>query len=194
MKIVFVSGSSRKDSQSIKVANWLSGQLEKLEVETEIVDLYKHELPTNHEDIWSDVMGKPAMSLQKILEPADGYVVIAAEWNGMVPPSLKNFFCYVGKSMADKPSLIAAVSSTAHGGAYPISELRMSSYKNARILYLPEHIRIMNVNQVMNGETDHGEIETRAIYSLKVLAEYARALKSVRDSGVTDYKIYQNGM
>jgi azobenzene reductase len=194
MKIVLVSGSSRKDSQSIKVANWLSEQLEKLEVETEIVDLYKHELPTNHEDIWSDVMGEPAMSLQRIIEPADGYVVISAEWNGMAPPALKNFFCYVGKSMADKPSLIAAVSSTAHGGAYPISELRMSSYKNARILYLPEHIRIMNVNQVMNGDTDNGDIEIRAAYSLKVLVEYARALKSVRKSGVTDYETYQNGM
>ncbi len=45
--------------------------------------------------------------------------------------------------------LIVAVSSGA-GGAYPVAELRMSSYKNSRICYIPEQIIIRDVENVLN--------------------------------------------
>ena len=42
--------------------------------------------------------------------------------------------------------LIVSISS-GNGGAYPISELRSSSYKNSHILWIPENIIIRNVKQ-----------------------------------------------
>jgi hypothetical protein len=43
--------------------------------------------------------------------------------------------------------LIIAVSGGAGGGAYPVAELRMSSYKNSRICYLPEHLIVRQRRQ-----------------------------------------------
>lgn len=194
MKIVIVSGSSRAESQSLKVSNWLSSQLEKLSVEGEVLDLHQYVLPDHFEDIWSQVMGEPALKLQEILEPADGYIIVAPEWNGMIPGALQNFFAFVGKSMADKPALIVSVSATPVGGAYPIAGLRINTHKNTRINYIPEQLRVTEVNKHMNSEDSSEYIEQRAIYDLKVLIEYAKALEPVRKSGVIDYKTYEHGM
>ncbi len=199
MKIVIISGSSRKGSQSIKISNWLANQLKQNSVEVEILDLYQHALPLQHEDVWADVMGEPAQKLQAILEPSDGFVVVSAEWSGMVPPALKNFFLYVDKSMANKPAYLVGVSATG-GGRYPIAELRMSSYKNTRLVNLPEHLVIEGVNELFNSDGLEAEDEkdkylrARADYGLKVLVEYTKALKQVRDSNVSDFATYPFGM
>ena len=72
-------------------------------------------------------------------------MVIAPEWHGQVPAGLKNFFLICGRAeVGHKPALITTVSS-GDGGAYPVAELRMSSYKNNRICYIPEQLIIRNV-------------------------------------------------
>ena len=53
--------------------------------------------------------------------------------------------------LGHKPALIVTVSS-ADGGAYPVAELRMSSYKNNRICYLPEHVILRNVERILNDD------------------------------------------
>ena len=52
---------------------------------------------------------------------------------------------------AHKPGLIVSISS-GNGGAYPISELRSSSYKNSHILWIPENIIIRKSNPYTNTE------------------------------------------
>jgi len=200
MKIVLVSGSSRKDSQSLKVTRWLEKKLHDLDVETEIVDLQTLELPIRHGEIWEEIESDPAaVSLRTILEFADGYVVVTPEWHGMASPALKNMFVYVKKTMADKATMLVGVSA-AVGGAYPITELRASTYKNGRINYIPEQLLIRDANNVMNSD-DPSEgseadqyLKKRGLYALTVLKAYSEALKSVRDSGVIDYTTYPNGM
>ena len=72
------------------------------------------------------------------LASSDAFIVISPEWHGMAPAGLKNFFLMWGKGeLAHKPALIITVSS-GDGGSYPVAELRMSSYKNNRICFLPE--------------------------------------------------------
>ena len=67
----------------------------------------------------------------------------------MVPAGLKNFFlCFGRNELAHKPGLIVGVSS-ADGGVYPVAELRMSSYKNSRICYIPEQLIVRNVESVL---------------------------------------------
>lgn len=101
MNIVLISGSSRKDSQSLKITNWLERQLNTLKIDTEIIDLQKLELPLRHVDIWQDISEVPAAKeLRKVLDAADGYVVVSPEWHGMASPALKNMFLYVQKTMA----------------------------------------------------------------------------------------------
>jgi FMN-dependent NADH-azoreductase len=159
-------------------------------------------LPLWDESIWE---GDPQWSrlLEQIsaeLVSSDGFVVVSPEWHGQVPAGLKNFFLMWSKGeLAHKPALIVTVSS-ADGGAYPVAELRMSSYKNNRICYLPEHVIVRNVESVLNDDPAANNADAdayfrkRIAYALGILHEYAKALGAVRASGATDLSEFKNGM
>lgn len=200
MKITIISGSGRTASQSRKVADWIAAALQTKDVKTSVVDLAdEKDLPLLHEEVWGDVMGKPAQDIQAKLSDADGYVVITPEWAGIASPALKNFLLYVGKSMADKPALLVGVSSTL-GGQYPTAELRTTSHKNTRIVYIPEQLIVRHVEQVMNtpepaaDNKDDQYIQNRAHYDLGVLIAYAQAMKPLQGNKAIDYDAHPHGM
>jgi hypothetical protein len=117
----------------------------------------------------------------------------------MVPSGLKNFFLMWGKGeLAHKPALIVAVSA-GDGGAYPVAELRMSSYKNNRLCYIPEQLIVRHVESVLNdGGENNPEADAyfrdRSLFALRLLREYALALRAVRDSGLAIDDRFKNGM
>ena len=204
MKISIISGSHRQASQSEKVARFIQGMLEsqKLCDSSWLFTLAGNPLPLWDESIWE---GDPDWQRQlgpisQQLASSDGFVVVAPEWHGQVPAGLKNFFLMWSKGeVAHKPALIVTVSS-ADGGAYPVAELRMSSYKNNRICYLPEHVIVRNVERVLNDDAAQnnpdadGYFRERIRYALGILVEYAKALGQVRASGATDLSKFKNGM
>jgi len=144
----------------------------------------------NFESIWPQISDE--------LLACDALVVVAPEWHGMVPPALKNFFLHCDGELANKPGLIVGVSA-GNGGAYPISELRMSSYKNSRICWIPDHLIVRNVEDVLNDSSElttasEGKLRQRAMYCVRLLAEYAKGLSLVRSSGVVDLVAHPFGM
>ena len=86
------------------------------------------------------------------------------------------------------------------GGAYVISELRMSSYKNNRLCWLPEQLIARQVKSICNDDSAqndaalHDIFATRSRYAIDLLLAYAAALTSVRDSGLIDHGTFMNGM
>lgn len=200
MKIVVISGSGRTESQSFKVANWLAAELVDQGADATVIELaHEDYLPMLHTDVWGDVQGEPAQKLQAKLSDADGYVIVTPEWAGMPSPAVKNFFLYVGKSMADKPALLVGVSAT-YGGQYPTAELRTTSHKNTRVVYIPEQLivrhaeKVMNTPQAADGDKEDSYIQARARYDLGVLLAYAETMQSLRDHKAIDYQTYPNGM
>ncbi|HLD66528.1 MAG TPA: NADPH-dependent oxidoreductase, partial [Pseudomonas sp.] len=108
------------------------------------------------------------------------------------------FFIYASKAeLAHKPGLLVGVSSGI-GGAYPISELRASSYKNCRLCYLPEHLILRQVEQLLNGPEAASETEqrlhARIDYALDILVKYGTALKPVRAAIDMTDPAFANGM
>lgn len=201
MKISIISGSQQNDSNSMKTAQFMSSRLQELSIANEVytLDLSQKTLPLWDASIWSGDREWAARlaPIADQLKSSDAFIVIAPEYHGMVPAALKNFFLMWGNGeLAHKPALLTAVSAGA-GGAYPIAELRMSSYKNNRIAYMPEHLIIRNVDQVLNqnigGEEDQ-ILRQRIDYNLNLLAEYAKAHIGIRESGVIDLKTWRNGM
>ncbi len=204
MHLVLISGSHRQNSQSGRIAKYLASRIPAIASgsTTDIIDLSGNPLP-----LWDDEDNtrRTASTLQpqwepyaKRLQAGDGFVVISPEWHGMVPAGLKNFFIYCSpKEVGHKPALITAVSA-GRGGAYPVQELRISSYKNSMICYIPEHLIVRDAAKMFVGDTptekDDEYIRGRADYALRILVEYAKALKSVRDSGTTVDKKYPSGM
>lgn len=202
MKIGIIVGSHRTNSQSSKVGSVAKTMLTLSGAAASVftLDLAAQKIPFWDEGVWS---GDP--NWKKIWDPisvelksCDGFVVISPEYHGMVPAALKNFFLLAGKDeLGHKPGLIVAVSS-ARGGSYPVAELRLSSYKNSRINWIPDHMIVRNAEHVLNGTNAVSEDDQftreRLQYCLKLLVEYGKALKMVRSSGVVDFKLHPNGM
>ena len=201
MKIAIISGSHRHNSQSFKVAKHIEQSLND-EVETWLYSLEGNPLPLWDEGVWDgeqkwlDLLSP----LKEQLSSCDAFVIITPEWHGQVPSGLKNFFLLFGKAeLGHKPALIVSVSSGA-GGSYPVAELRMSSYKNNRLCYIPEHLIIRDVETILNDDESKNDkrsdsyIRERLQWTLNILKEYAIALKRVRESGATESKKFNNGM
>lgn len=201
MKYAIISGSARSGSQSLKISKYLEKEIQQTAGNT----TYLLNLEGNPIPIWDEGIFGPDEKWQKVwgpfakeLESSDAIIIVCPEWHGAVPTAIRNLLqVATHKELGHKPALIVSVSAYV-GGAYPISELRMAGYKNNRICYIPEQLIIRHAAQTFNGDTmesqDDAYLRARATYCLKLLAEYAKALKLVRSSGVIDHKTYPNGM
>lgn len=202
MKIVLISGSHRKVSQSQKVAQFACKMLTQNDsnVQAEVLSLAEINLPMWDEDVlqnaprWKEKFGPVSQKLTA----ADGIVVVSPEWAGMVPPALKNLFLLCSNDeLTHKPGLIVGVSA-GKGGSYPVAELRMSSYKNNHIAYMPEHIIVRDVEHVLNSDTaqspDDTMLRERFDYALRLLKSYALALGPVREKHSGEFKKFPFGM
>lgn len=200
MKIIFISGSHRKNSESTRIGKIVEQELKNLspEITTDWIDLGDQPLPMWEESIWTGKgdlfeLWKPYKSK---LEEASAAVVLSPEYGGMASPALKNFLLFVGHSLAHKPIQLVTISSSV-GGAYPVSELRASGYKNSRILYVPDHIIVRHCVDLFKEKPDKKSEEEKLLkrihYNLQVFLEYAKALSTVRSSGVIDLRTHPNG-
>ena len=199
MIISIISASHRKDSQSKKILDLLHNNLSNIRSGLKIysLDLADKLLPfwspdkKNAKGIWGDTWHSISDNLNK----SDGFILVVPEYGGMATPSAKNIFllCDNGE-FAHKPGLIVSVSS-GDGGAYPIAELRSSSYKNTHIMWIPENIIIRNVEQFNPG--NHGNdipkwLDSRIDYVLKLFLAYTFNMKSLRE--IINRKDFGNGM
>ena len=203
MKIAIISGSHRDPSQSEKVAHHIETTLQqKHGVYTWLYVLARNPLPLWDQSLWEDdpEWNERLSPIRKQLASSDGFVIVSPEWHGQVPAGMKNFFLLFNRfELGHKPAMIVAVSS-ADGGAYPVAELRMSSYKNNRICYIPEQIIVRNVESVLNdrAEDNHPDADSyfreRINWSLGILKGYAKAMKPMRESVQIHHDKFGNGM
>ena len=199
MKISIISASHRLNSQSKKISVFLQNNLSKIDSELDsfIIDLSNEALPLwssekkEGKGIWGDTWN----FISNNLNNSDGFVLVVPEYGGMATPAAKNIFLLCGNGeLAHKPGLIVSVSS-GNGGAYPISELRSSSYKNTHIMWIPENIIIRNVEEFNPGS--HGKnipdwLDDRIDYALNMLIAYASNMKPLRK--IINRKDFGNGM
>ena len=199
MKISIISASHRMNSQSKRVSGILQDNLFKMDskLDTFILDLADDALP-----LWlpekkdgKGVWGETWNSISNNLNDSDGFILVVPEYGGMATPAAKNIFLLCGNGeLAHKPGLIVSVSS-GNGGAYPIAELRSSSYKNTHIMWIPENIIIRNVEEFNPGA--HGKnipewLDNRIDYALKLLLAYTLNMKPLRE--IVNRKDFGNGM
>jgi NAD(P)H-dependent FMN reductase len=204
MKITIISGSHRNPSQSEKVARHVEKTLqsEHADVETWLYTLAGNPLPLWDQSVWEDdpEWNKRLAPIKEQLVSSDGFVIVSPEWHGQVPSGLKNFFLLFNRfQLGHKPALIVTVSN-GDGGAYPVAELRMSSYKNNRICYIPEQVIVRHVEKVLNdnaADNDAGAdsyFRERISWAGDILLGYAEALKPMREKIRLHHDKFGNGM
>ena len=199
MKISIISTSHRKNSQSKRISNIFKKFILEIYNSTECfnLDMFDSNIPVwtsekkENVNFWEKEFKKISLELNS----SDGFIFIVPEYGGMATPNSKNFFLVFNNGeLFHKPGLIVSISS-GNGGAYPISELRASSYKNSHIMWIPENIIIRNVEQFSPGK--HGElippwIDNRIKYSCDLLLKYSEYLKPIQK--YINRKEFSNGM
>jgi azobenzene reductase len=203
MSYVIISGSPRADSQTHRTAEYIFSQIAKKFPESSValVDLHGAPLPM-YDDTISDNSEVASLwnPISEKLTECTAAVFITPEWNGMAAPALKNMLLYLGKELAHKPVLLVSVVAGMTNGAYPIAELRMSSYKNPHICYIPNHVIVRNAGSCFIGDepSDENKSDTvarsRIARSLEILGAYADALKTMRETLDNDWNEFPNGM
>jgi NAD(P)H-dependent FMN reductase len=202
MKFALVAGSHRKSSQSEKVAKYLAARLSAVVpgAENTVLSLAGNPLPLWDEEVWAKAQRwqDAWQPFGEALHSADALVFVVPEYGGMVPPAFKNFLLLCTRETRHKPVLIVSVSSGI-GGSYPVSELRMSGYKNTFISYLPEHLIIRNVEKVLNEgpantALEEDRLRERIDDTLKMLGVYGEGFRHIRGSAAADLHKYPFGM
>ena len=200
MKLMIVCGSNRNAAQSTRIGRLIAGRIAagSWRAETDFLSLAETELPLWDEGKWDGKEPWPSLwqPISERMKAVDGFVFVVPEWGGMVPAHVKNLFLLCGAGeLAHKPGLIVSVSSGT-GGAYPVAELRSSSYKNTFINWIPEHVIIRHAEEFEPGSgnaASPGWLVDRIDYSISLLAAYAEALKTVREN-VMDLQRFKTGM
>lgn len=202
MTIAIISGSHRQQSQSRRVADYLAARLSVVAngFAGQVIDLAGNPLPLWEESAWQkDSAHAKVWSVYGAqMQAANGLIIVSPEWAGMVPPGLKNFLLHLNVGdVAHKPALLVTLSA-ARGGTHPVNELRVSGYKNNKMIYLPEHIIIREVEKMLQGPQaaakDDDYIRQRIDYALQMLAAYTQVLPAVRQAMAAGDARYPFGM
>jgi multimeric flavodoxin WrbA len=195
LNICIISGSTRNESASLNVSNYVQSQFSELfpATATNIFDLSKLNLP-----MWDEDTDVSLLSEQKQqLADADAFVIVVPEWHGMVPPAVKNLFFLFSGVFRHKPAYLICVSSGT-GGRYPLAEMRSSTYKNSFINYIPVNTIIDRVNTVISPEGEYIAekefVRKRVDEGVRLIQVYAEAFVSIRNSEIVQEKRFPNGV
>lgn len=185
---LILSCSHRQNSVSKQVAQVCQSRIES-SFSGAVVELY--DFGTNPLPLWDEGVWNQESKWQQQLGPlinsaesCDSIIVIVPEYSGMAAPGAKNVMLFLTSEMvAHKPACLVSVSAGI-GGSYPIAEMRMSSYKNNRLLWLPDHVILRSATDFkapFEGKQQQ-ENSQRLDCGLKMLNEYAKVLPAVRQS------------
>ena len=157
VKLLFLAGSSRKESFNKKLARHAATIAEKEDVTATFIDLKDYDMPLYNGDL-EDESGLPenAIALKKLFIEHDGIFIASPEYNSSLAPLLKNSLDWISrKEREDEPPLIAfkgkvaalsAASIGALGGLRGLVPLRMM-LGNIGVYVTPTQAAISNASQ-----------------------------------------------
>ncbi len=188
MKIAVIYGSNRTERQGIKAARFVVNKLRERGHATDLIDSKEYPLP------FLDRMYKeygpgeapPVMEkIHRILQAADGFVIVSGEYNHSIPAALKNLLDHFQGEYYFKPSAIVSYSAGPFGGVRVavhlralLAELGMSS--------IPSIFPVSAVQDAFDDEGHAAEeaYDKRIVRFLEEFEWYLSALKRQRENGV----------
>ena len=117
MKIEIISGSPRKESITVRVAQYLQKHLSEItDASVNIIDMKEHDLPFVQK-VWTSIDAVPEewKELAERVFSADAFILVTPEYNGGYSPAMKNLLDHFPKQL-HKPFGIVTASPGAMGG------------------------------------------------------------------------------
>jgi NAD(P)H-dependent FMN reductase len=182
-----IYGSVRTERKGINAARFITRKLEQREHNVTLVDAADHDLPMldrMYKEFDAGTAPDGMQAVADILDAADGFVIVAGEYNHSVPPALKNLLDHYQKEYLYKPSAIVTYSAGPFGGVRGLVNLRgiMAELGSPAI---PSALPVLSVWKSFDDDGNAlDEIYEQSV--IKFLDEYewyARALKAERERG-----------
>lgn len=188
MRYAVLYGSTRRDRQGIRAARFFVRNMEARGHDVTLLDALDLDLPMldlMHKEYPEGEAPASMERAHRVLEAADGFVVVGGEWNHSVPAGLKNLLDHFQSEYFYKPAGIATYSAGPFGGARAaphyraiLGELGMVTVS---IMFAISHVGAAFDEQ--GGDVSEGRsYERRAGRFLNELDWYAEALKAKRDT------------
>ncbi len=193
LKTAVIYGSARRDRQGIKAARFVTQQLEERQHDVTLVDTLEYPLPLLDLMYKEYTAGDAPEAMQRvgeILNAADGFVVVSAEYNHSIPAALKNLLDHYQSEYLYKPSAIITYSAGPFGGVRALINLRAILAE----LGTPSIPSAFPVSQVQNAFDDDGypldhAYDERIVKFLDEYEWYANALKHARSKVKLDHDL-----
>ena len=185
--IVIIYGSARDDRQGIKAARFINNKLKERGHEVTLIDAIEYPLPFLNKMHKEYDLGKAPETMEKlhhILNNADAFVILSAEYNHSVPAILKNLIDHFQSEYFFKPSAIVSYSAGIYGGVRVAMHLRAMLAE----LGMPPISSTFPISQIQNAFDESGKalVEKYDRYVKRFLDElewYTRAYKNERNNG-----------
>ncbi|MEC8459257.1 MAG: NAD(P)H-dependent oxidoreductase [Bacteroidota bacterium] len=167
MHIAVIQGSPRLESNSFRVAQFLSQRLNiRQGVNTSFVNLRELSFPNFDDHGELDEVHQ----LQKALLSADGILFVFPEYNGGMPGAMKNALDYFRSEYNLKPMAATTVSAGPFGGLNAWHAFYSWALYVGGIL-LPNNLKVSNVSSLFNEKGEPVEKHFRSNYP-KFLDEF----------------------
>lgn len=167
MNVPIILGTARKGRQSEKVAKFILKSAKKLNFSSNIVDVRDFKLYATDNSETSPL----AKKLKKIIQMADGLIIVAPEYNYSYPGELKLMLDLLYQDYFGLPVGLAGVSSGNWGGIRVVEQLKLLAIAFGMVprssIYFPNintH-RLNNADQVNHFLTDLSQTATRNNHS-----------------------------
>lgn len=184
LNIAVIYGSARQVRQGIKLARFVVRKLEQREHNVTLVDTEEYRLPFLDQMYKEFEAGaaSPAMkSVGGILDAADGFIVVSAEYNHSIPAALKNLLDHYQREYLYKPSAMVTYSAGPFGGVRALVNLR-AILAELGTPSIPSSFPVSHIHKAFDEDgnpLDHAYDE-RVIKFLDEFEWYAHALKRAR--------------
>ncbi len=189
VKLLFLSGSCRKDSFNKKLSKIACDIASKQGIEATFIDLADFDMPIYNGDL-EDESGVPenAIKLKKIFIEHDGFFIASPEYNSSFSSLLKNTLDWISREHEEnEPSLaayrgkVAAISSTSPGGLggmRGLVPLRML-LGNIGVTVIPDQLAIPAAHNCFN---DKGQLtdDKQAKALQNVISSFVKTTKAIK--------------
>jgi len=186
-----IYGSARRGRQGIKAARFVTRKLEERGHSVTLVDSLEHQLPfldLMHKEYEAGKAPEAMQAVGEILEAADGFVIVSAEYNHSVPAALKNLLDHFQSEYLYKPSAIITYSAGPFGGVRALINLRAILAE----LGTPSIPSAFPISRIQGAFDDEGNLldqayDERIVKFLDEFEWYANALKCARNQEKVDH-------
>lgn len=190
LNTAIIYGSARSGRQGIKAARFVAKKLKERQHDVTLVDSQEYELPfldLMYKEFTPGEAPEAMQTVGEILQAADGFVIVSAEYNHSISAALKNLLDHYQSEYLYKPSAIVTYSAGPFGGVRALVNLR-AILAELGTPSIPSAFPVSGIRAAFDddGNALDDAYDERAIKFLDEFEWYENALKHARDNEECD--------